>query len=156
MCRRCSPVREHRIHVPDEIDLGIWIVTDDFERGLGGFAGEGRGEGRFSVGERGDLAGGSDRRGRSGDGVGGEAGDVEGVAVGEFGGDEELDGVEAAVEFDGGGGDFEGDDFCAGREGFFRGEGMRRGGGHRGRGGEGGGGDEESGEGEYGMNFHRM
>ena len=139
---------EHGIYVADEINLGVRVVTDDLEGGLGGFAGEGRGDGGFAVGERGDLAGGGDRGGGCGDGVGGEAGDVDGVAVGEFSGDEQLDGVEAAVEFNGGGGDFEGEDFCAGREGFFRGQ-CGGDGGHRGRGGEGGrgegGGAEEGG-----------
>ena len=137
---------EHGIYVADEINLGVRVVTDDLEGGLGGFAGEGRGDGGFAVGERGDLAGGGDRGGGCGDGVGGEAGDVDGVAVGEFSGDEQLDGVEAAVECDGGGGDFEGEDFCAGREGFLRGEGRGHGGGGGGEGGRGeGGGAEESG-----------
>ena len=139
---------EDGIYVADEIDLGVGIVGDDREGGLGGLAGEGGGERGCAVGEGGDLAGGRDRRGGCGDGVGDEAGDVDGVAVGEFGGDEELDGVEAAVESDGGGGDFEGGDFGAGREGFFRGEG-RGGGAHRRGGGEGGrgegGGAEEGG-----------
>jgi hypothetical protein len=123
-----AELRDHGVHVADEIDLRVRGETGDLDRSLREFASELGGELRLAVGERPGLAAGGD--GGYGGGrfssrcefIGREARDIQARAVGERRGHEHLHGVERAVELERGRLDRERGDLRAGREGLGRGE----------------------------------